>query len=161
MLATWRAHMCSRCSAADRSRSVATRRQSCGCLLVSEWSLRECCGSSLFSSREIQLQRLMKRDGSSREAALSRINAQLPLADKLDYADQVIDNSGSLQDLDSQITSLVARMRKEVGWTWRISWLIPPIGLLFGCFKLLWRKIKRSRRASGRRSRRTDSGQSG
>jgi dephospho-CoA kinase len=104
------------------------------------------------SSREIQLQRLMKRDKSSREAALSRLNAQLPLTSKLDYADNVLDNSGSLQDLESQINSLVKRLEKEVGWTWQVSWLFPPAGLLLGGLKLLWRALKRSRSKKRRTS---------
>jgi len=108
----------------------------------------------VYCSKEIQLQRLMKRDGCSREAALSRLNAQLPLAEKLDYADHVVDNSGSVQDLGQQVNVLLGRLTKEVGWTWRLSWWIPPLGLIFGFLKLVWRRIKRKRSASRRRTRR-------
>ncbi|MDA8441472.1 MAG: dephospho-CoA kinase [Peptococcaceae bacterium] len=44
---------------------------------------------------ELQLVRLMSRDNFSREEALKRINAQMPLQDKLMFAQRVIDNSGS------------------------------------------------------------------
>ncbi|HEX7069148.1 MAG TPA: dephospho-CoA kinase [Rhodothermales bacterium] len=47
---------------------------------------------------EQQLERLMRRNGFSREEALRRINAQPPQADKVRRADRVIDNSGSPED---------------------------------------------------------------
>jgi len=94
----------------------------------------------------------MKRDKSSREAALSRLNAQLPITEKLDYADHVLENSGSLQELESHVGNLVRRLEKEVGWTWRISWLFPPAGLALGGLKLLWRALKRSRSRKGRKA---------
>lgn len=50
--------------------------------------------------REQQIQRLMARDGINREEALARLNAQWPLENKLERADRVIDNSGSLSDLE-------------------------------------------------------------
>ncbi|KAG8903443.1 hypothetical protein FRB99_003265 [Tulasnella sp. 403] len=70
--------------------------------LLIEAGLSRFMGRVVVVYWEIQLQRLMKRDGSNREAAIARVNAQLPLADKLDYADHVIDNSGSTQDLEDQ-----------------------------------------------------------
>ncbi|KAG8865192.1 hypothetical protein FRB96_000082 [Tulasnella sp. 330] len=106
----------------------------------------------VYCSREIQLQRLMKRDGSSRVDATSRLDSQLPLSDKLKFADQVLDNSGTLQDLEQQVERLIRRTNNEVGWTWRINWYMPPLGLLWGLLKLLWRNMKHSR--SGRRRRR-------
>ncbi|KAF7799597.1 hypothetical protein EIP86_010835 [Pleurotus ostreatoroseus] len=60
----------------------------------------------VYCSQEIQLQRLMKRDGTSAEDASSRLNSQMPIAEKLQYADLVVDNSGTLQDLQIQIDSL-------------------------------------------------------
>ncbi|EIM89637.1 CoaE-domain-containing protein [Stereum hirsutum FP-91666 SS1] len=93
----------------------------------------------VYCSAEIQLQRLMKRDNSSREAASSRLNSQLPITDKLEYADYVIDNSGGPKELEDQVSTFVRRLQNEVGWTWRLS-LFPPIGLLSALFKLLWRR---------------------
>jgi len=102
----------------------------------------------VYCSAEIQLQRLMKRDGSSREDASSRLNSQIPIKDKLAYADIVLDNSGSPQDLESQVISLVQRLHKEAGWSWRLSWLIPPLGLFSALSTLLWRSVRRSREAA-------------
>lgn len=105
------------------------------------------------SSAEIQLQRLMKRDNSSREAASSRLNSQLPITDKLEYADYVIDNSGGPKELEDQVSTFVRRLQNEVGWTWRLS-LFPPFGLLSALFKLLWRRVRRARKASRTRGER-------
>ncbi|EPQ57838.1 CoaE-domain-containing protein [Gloeophyllum trabeum ATCC 11539] len=109
----------------------------------------------VYCSAEIQLQRLMKRDGSSREAATSRLNAQLPITEKVDYADEVIDNSGTVQELEQQVTSFINRLKKEVDWTWRVCWLIPPVGIASGIWTLIWRTVKRNRRANRRQRTRT------
>ncbi|TFK46705.1 CoaE-domain-containing protein [Heliocybe sulcata] len=109
----------------------------------------------VYCSAEIQLQRLMKRDNSSREAAMSRLNAQLPITEKLDYADQVIDNSGTVQELEEQVVSFIKRLHREVSWTWRIDWLLPPLGILSGLWTLLWRMLKRNRRATRKHRTRT------
>lgn len=45
---------------------------------------------------EIQVQRLISRDGYTEKEVIERISAQLPLDDKLAYADFIIDNSFSL-----------------------------------------------------------------
>ncbi|KAI0705892.1 CoaE-domain-containing protein [Cytidiella melzeri] len=99
----------------------------------------------VYCSPEIQMQRLRTRDSSTVEAASARIKAQLPTAQKLDYADIVVDNSGSPQDLQIQVDSLVRRLYKEAGW-WRLCWLCPPIGLFSATWTLFWRYIRRLRR---------------
>jgi len=50
--------------------------------------------------QQIQLQRLMNRDRLSREDALARVDSQLGQQEKASYADAVVDNSGSLADLE-------------------------------------------------------------
>ncbi|KAF8699256.1 CoaE protein, partial [Rhizoctonia solani] len=104
----------------------------------------------VYVSKELQMQRLMRRDSSDRAAAQSRVSSQLPLASKLEYADVVIDNSGSMADTDRQIVSLVQRLQKETGWTWIVSWIIPPVGLLLGAWCLAWRAIKRGKKTKRR-----------
>lgn len=102
----------------------------------------------VFSSEEIQLQRLMLRDNSMREDALSRLRSQMPIADKVAYADIVIDNSGTTQELEVQIDALVSRLNKDVGWVWpRLSWLVPPVGICSAAFVLIWRLLKLRRRS--------------
>lgn len=56
--------------------------------------------------REVQIERLMARDGFSRDEALARISSQLPLEEKVAVADHVIDNSGSLEQTLAQTDAL-------------------------------------------------------
>jgi dephospho-CoA kinase len=58
---------------------------------------------------EQQLERLRAR-GFSEEDARSRIAAQLPAADKLRYATEKIDCSGSLEETRKQVEALAARL---------------------------------------------------
>jgi len=55
---------------------------------------------------QVQLDRLQSRDGLSVADAQARIDAQLPLAEKLAVADHVIDNSGSLANTRAQVARL-------------------------------------------------------
>jgi dephospho-CoA kinase len=54
----------------------------------------------------IQVERLMRRDGISAEAAAKRLTAQLPLDDKRKRATWVIDNSGPLAETRQQVERL-------------------------------------------------------
>ncbi|KZT09585.1 CoaE-domain-containing protein [Laetiporus sulphureus 93-53] len=105
----------------------------------------------VYCSPEIQLHRLMARDHSTRERASSRFNSQLPIADKVDYADVVIDNSGDLRDLEEQVDLLIKKLYRQAGYWYLFSWLIPPIGLCSAAWTLLWKSIARSRRSTLRR----------
>ncbi len=59
---------------------------------------------------QVQLARLMGRDGLERAAAEQRIRSQLPLAERLAVADFVIDNSGSLEQTRAQVERLWPRL---------------------------------------------------
>ncbi len=54
------------------------------------------------SLQHIQIQRLMERDGCSREEATKKIKSQMPSERKIDYADYIIDASGSLESTVEQ-----------------------------------------------------------
>ncbi|PPQ71830.1 hypothetical protein CVT24_006955 [Panaeolus cyanescens] len=95
----------------------------------------------VYCSEELQLQRLMLRDSSSREDALARLNAQIPITDKVQYADIVVDNSGTKQELEENIELLIRKLEREAGWTWRLNWLIPPLGLLAAVWALVRRRL--------------------
>jgi len=62
--------------------------------------------------RDTQIKRLMERDGFSREESLRRISAQMPLSEKVTYADFVIDNSGSIQETELQVKDVFFRLRR-------------------------------------------------
>jgi len=56
--------------------------------------------------REVQMERLMAREGISREAAEQRLAAQLPIDEKAGYADFVIRNEGTLEETERQVDAL-------------------------------------------------------
>lgn len=60
---------------------------------------------------EQQMERLRAR-GLTEEEARQRIDAQLPLAEKLRLADDVVDCSGTLEETERQTDALVARLRR-------------------------------------------------
>ena len=55
---------------------------------------------------EQQIERAMKRDGISREEALSRIRNQMPLSEKRKYAHYIIDTSGTLEATGHQVRAV-------------------------------------------------------
>lgn len=90
----------------------------------------------------------MNRDSSSKEDALARLGSQLPISEKVIYADIVVDNSGSKSELENHVKGLIKRLEMEAGWTWRLSWLLPPLGLLAAALTL-WRQRQRKRKLKG------------
>lgn len=61
----------------------------------------------IYVSPETQIERLMKRNNFTREQALARINSQMPLEEKLRFADRIINNDGSLANTRKQIEQLM------------------------------------------------------
>lgn len=57
----------------------------------------------VYAMREIQIQRLMRRDGISAEEAIRRIDTQLPLTEKVSHADYIINNNGSVKETEEQV----------------------------------------------------------
>jgi dephospho-CoA kinase len=60
----------------------------------------------VWVSEPTQIERQMARDGCSRDEALRRIRAQLPLDEKRELADHVIDNSGTPEQTQRQVRAL-------------------------------------------------------
>ena len=54
------------------------------------------------STQELQIQRVMNRDGESRALVENRLKSQMSLEEKLNYADYVLDNTSSRDLLKSQ-----------------------------------------------------------
>ncbi|EJD53303.1 CoaE-domain-containing protein [Auricularia subglabra TFB-10046 SS5] len=95
----------------------------------------------VYCSREVQLQRLTQRDGSTEEQALHRLNSQMPIDEKVAYADEVIDNSGTPEETKVQVVRMARQLDLAAGWSWRLGWLFPPLGILFAAFCLLRRRL--------------------
>jgi len=56
----------------------------------------------IYAPREQQLERLMKREGFSKEEALRRIESQMDIEEKRKRATWVVDNSGDLKQLQQE-----------------------------------------------------------
>ena len=63
---------------------------------------------------EVQLSRLMKRNSYTKEEALLRIHSQISVDKKKSLAQQVIDNSGTLEDTKEQVRSLWERLQMRL-----------------------------------------------
>jgi dephospho-CoA kinase len=60
----------------------------------------------VVASEALVIKRLVERDGLSREGALSRIASQMPEDKKRNYADYIIENNGSLEELKKKVRQL-------------------------------------------------------
>ncbi|KAJ8291567.1 Dephospho-CoA kinase [Rhodotorula toruloides] len=109
--------------------------------LLIEAGLWKMCGAIVvvYCSEILQLQRLRSRNNLSLADAQARLSSQRPLSEKLDYADYVIDNSGPIGDLQNQVDSVVAKLHKRAGWSWVVSWLVPPVGIVRAALRVGWR----------------------
>lgn len=64
---------------------------------------------------EQQLDRLVRLRGMTREQAMARMAAQASPEQRLAIADIVVDNSGTLAELDQQVATLWAELRRRAG----------------------------------------------
>jgi dephospho-CoA kinase len=62
-------------------------------------------------SDEQQIERAMARDGMTREEAVDRLSRQMPLAEKIRYADFVIDTSGAKENTIAQTRKVYESLR--------------------------------------------------
>ena len=67
----------------------------------------------VYVDRDVQVERLMKRDQLSKDLAISRLSAQWSLEEKKGLASQVIDNNGSQDQLLAQLNSLLERSDQD------------------------------------------------
>lgn len=61
----------------------------------------------VYVDDEVQLERLMKRNGFSKEEALARIRSQMPLREKVKKADAVINNNGTVEETKQQLLQIL------------------------------------------------------
>jgi len=60
----------------------------------------------VYLPEDLQLKRLMERDGISAAEARRRVGAQMPIEEKQPFADVLLDNTGSLADTERQVDAL-------------------------------------------------------
>jgi len=64
----------------------------------------------VYTTKKQQLERLMQREGYTKEEALNRIQTQIPVEEKRKLASYVIDNSGTLTQLEKECE----RVKEEI-----------------------------------------------
>jgi len=57
----------------------------------------------VYAPPGVQIRRVMKRNSLSREDALARLKSQMPIDEKLQYADLVIRNDGTMRELEKRV----------------------------------------------------------
>lgn len=69
---------------------------------------------------DVQIRRLMERNGLSEEAAREKIEAQLPPEKQRELADVVVENSGSVEELRQRVGALLQEQPR--GWSvWEVA----------------------------------------
>lgn len=66
----------------------------------------------VYAPKELQIERLIKK-GYNYEEAVSRINAQMDIEEKLKYADYVIMNTSTLENLENQVKRVFDEIKKD------------------------------------------------
>ena len=66
----------------------------------------------VYAPEEIQLKRLLKR-GMEKKDALKRIKSQMPIDEKVKYADIVIENTGTLEELKKKVENVYRELKRR------------------------------------------------
>jgi len=61
---------------------------------------------------EVQIQRYREREGATEAQARARLDRQMPLAEKREYADYVIDTSGTKDYTERQVRKVYAQLKE-------------------------------------------------
>jgi len=65
----------------------------------------------VYVDAEVQLERLIKRNGFSKEEAMARINSQMLLSEKRKLSDEIIDNNGSEEATRQQLLDILKKLQ--------------------------------------------------
>jgi len=66
----------------------------------------------VYTPKEVQLERFIKRNGYSEEESLKRIASQMPIDEKKKKATWVIDNSKNLKHLQQEVEDFVEKIKE-------------------------------------------------
>lgn len=65
----------------------------------------------VYCPQQMQIERMMKRNGVSMQDAMARIAVQLPAEEKVKLANYVINTSGTIEDSVRQTKEIIAKMK--------------------------------------------------
>lgn len=93
----------------SKHRSLGTKLIFIDAPLLIETGLNRLCDICVLVTADIEtrINRVEKRDGISRDRVLERINNQMPESEKKAVADELIDNSGSIEYLNNSVERLI------------------------------------------------------
>lgn len=60
---------------------------------------------------KVQIERLLKKGRHSKEEIENIIKSQMPLEEKIKYADFVVDNSGTMEKIEVQVKSIILHLK--------------------------------------------------
>ena len=104
-------------------------------------SLISMCGEIIVVAvdKDVQLKRLMARDQSSEQEAMSRINSQLPMKMKIEHPNttEVLCNNGTRDELKRSVHNVIARLQARAGLLHRLLTL-PGMLLVLGVGGVLY-----------------------
>ena len=66
----------------------------------------------VYVPRQVQIDRLIRRDGSGLEDALSRIGSQIPIDEKVQYAHFVVNNERTVDETEQEVEKIFAQLKK-------------------------------------------------
>ena len=69
----------------------------------------------VYCSRDIQIERLMKRNSLTHEQAVARIDAQMPIEQKVQMANHKINTQGTLEESAAQTERLIEMLKMMEG----------------------------------------------
>lgn len=86
------------------------------CPLLFETDFHELCDLKIvvYVNLDTQIHRLMERDSITFPEALKKIYSQMPLDEKMELADYVVDNCHELSDLEWQLKQLLFRLERMI-----------------------------------------------
>ncbi|WP_281951798.1 dephospho-CoA kinase [Nitrosophilus kaiyonis] len=67
----------------------------------------------VYAPKDIQLQRLINREGLSKEEAIKRIDSQMDIEEKKEKTTYLIDNSKDLKHLQKEVDKFVEKVKNE------------------------------------------------
>ena len=84
--------------------------------LIYEISIEQMFDSIIvvYTSLTNRIDRVIKRDGLTKDEILARVRRQIPLEEKKKWAEYVVDNDGSLEDLEKQTRNVFEKISDDI-----------------------------------------------
>ena len=110
--------------------------------LLFEGGLDRTCGTVVVVAcdDEKQMQRLRARDAHlTEEDARNRVKSQMAMQSKRERADVVLENDGTIEQLEDKVRTFVDQNRPSV-LLGTLEWLCPPFGIFMAALTLFTRR---------------------